>query len=269
MAAIRQNARWLSATGLLLGAAFVVWWWVLPRPATGEPPAAAAAALPLLQTYEPLDAVAAGQIDELRRENALDDDTLAALDLSSSELETVLASARTWYETNVAKWVSRRSAVADQRALIRKFLSDINNGIDRSAELSAARQQLPLLEADREALAVLLRQTTGAGLSQGQRTLADGMRARRSSPMPYRVLTLTAEQDRALRRALNRYRQRISVTRSAQTRSTIRADFDQELAAGIGAVNLQTLATLRTYRGSASERVTAAVQLVLPGGGQG
>jgi hypothetical protein len=254
MAVLRRNTGWLSLAGILV-CALAVGGWVLSR--------SAPAAVAMQQSYQPLDAVSASQIEALRRENGLDDDALAAIDASAQQLEALLVAVRSWHETNAAVWFQKRSAVADQRALIRQLRSAINMGRDRTAELAAAIRQLTQLEADYESSVAGLRLAAAVGLSPNQQALAERMRLRRSISMPFRVLGLNGAQDRALRQARSRYHQRLAVTRDTQQRATIREEYEQELESALGTANLQWLNTLRGYLGPASERVVAAVQTVL------
>ena len=255
MAVVRRNAGWFSLAGIVLCTCLVVGWMVARAPS--------AAAVAMLKSYPPLNEVAWWQIDELRRENGLDDDMLAATDATTLQLHNLLAAVRGWHETNLSAWLTKHSAVADQRALIRQFQSAINMGQDRMAELAAARQQLTRLESDYETLVAGLRQSAATGLSTEQRTLTQRMYARRGIPMPFRVLDLSARQDRDLKQARSRYYQRLAVTRDRQQRAAIRSAYQQELETAIGTANVQVLGTLRGYLGPASQRVVTAVQLVL------
>jgi hypothetical protein len=254
MAVVRRNAGWLSAAVLVLCAAVAGWWLLTPRPAPAM----------VQEGYTPLDAVAAGHIDALRRENGLDDDTLAALDATAAQLESVLAESRDWYDGNKTDLLTHWSGLADQRALIRRYQSEVAMGTDRASELASARQQLAQLEASYATFVAGLRQAAWVDLSDSQETLAEHMRARRDVPMPFRVLELSAAQDAGWQRARTRYLQRLAVTREAADRATIRAQYAQELETAIGSANLQNLASLRSYLGPASQRVVAAVQTVLP-----
>jgi hypothetical protein len=254
MAVLRRNAGRVSVGVLVVCALLAAWWALSPHP-----PRAVAEG-----RYDALDAVAAAQVDLLRRENGLDDDALAAMNLNDGQLEVVLAAARAWYETNVSALVAKWSGIADQRALIRHYRSQINMGQDMSNELEAAERQLAQLESAYETFVSGLRRTALAGLSDSQQAMSEHMRLRRELPMPFRVLDLSEAQDTGWQQARTRYLQRLAVTRDAQTRATIRGQYARHLETALGSGNMQTLATLRGYLGAASGRVVAVVQLVLP-----
>jgi len=216
------------------------------------------------EEYEALDPVAATQIAELRIAAGLDDDALAACNLSDSELETVLAGVRTWFELNVSSWITNTSSVADKRALIRGCDSDIANGIDKSGVRAETIAQLDSAKTDRESLLTSLRSAVLNGFSEGVRGLIDLMRAQPDAPMPYRVLSLTSEQKDKIGQARSRYGQRCAATNDAGELAEIQTDFDTEIATILGQNNVTTLENMATYRGPASERVVAAVKKVLP-----
>jgi hypothetical protein len=186
------------------------------------------------------------------------------MDLSAVQLEDVLAETRSWYETNVSDVLAKWSAIADARALIRHYRAQINMGQDASQDLETAEQQLAQAESAYETLVAGLRQAALAELSDSEQALSEHMRQRRELLMPFRVLDLSQAQDDGWQQARLRYLQRLAVTRDAQTRATLRSQYAQDLETALGSGNMQTLATLRGYLGSASQRVVTAVQTVLP-----
>jgi hypothetical protein len=256
MAVVRRNAGWFSLAGVVLCICVAVGWLVSRTPTE--------AAVAMQQSFEPLERAVAGQIEELRRDSGLDDDVLAAMDLSEQLLDRVLIAVRGWHETNRTQWLAKRSAVADQRALIRQLQSAINMGQDRTAELAAAREQLERLTADYDTFVARLRQTATANLSTQQQALAQRMYERRDVAMPFRALGLDATQDRAVKQGRSRYFQRLAVEREPRQRAAIQDEYTQELAAAIGTGNVQAISTLAGYLGPASKRVVEAVQRVLP-----
>lgn len=255
MAVVRRNAGWFSVAGVLLCLIAGGWWlWsVDPAPAMSQQGG-----------YTPLDEAAAGHIEFLRRENGLDNDVLASLNLDAEELETLLAAVRDWYETNSAQFVTRYAALADKHALIRNYRSQIGMGVDCSSELATAQQELAQLETSYETLVAGLRRAALAELSNSQQALAEHMRSRRDVPMPFRVLDLNAAQDDGWQRARRHYLQQLCATRDANARATFSSAYDQELATALGTQNLQNLGSLSGYLGAASVRVVTAVQTVLP-----
>ena len=257
MAAIRRHPAAFGALGVVLtifGLAWLLW----PQSQL------AVAADPGGRT--PLDPVAAGQIATLRQDLALDDDVLACLDLTSPQLESLLADVRAWYEAHTAQWLAQKSALADQQALVRVLESAVNMGEDQSAALAAAQEQLATLKAQYASSMTSTRAALATGLTAPQQALIARMDANRLLAMPFRVLELTSDQQKALRAVLTRYHQRLSVAREAEERAAIHADYEQDLQTAIGAPALQALAALGAYLGPAAERVASACDLVLGAG---
>jgi len=253
MAVIRRHPRLFGGLSLTLALLALVWLlWPHVPPAQADP------------GYDPLDPVKAARVHALRRALALDNDVLACLDLESPQLESLLAQLRSWYETNSTDLAQRQAAVADQRARVRQLESAVNMGEDRVAELTAARQQLATLEAQYATYLAGVRQSLIGGLPAPSQALVARMDAARELPMPFRVLALTPEQLQACQAARTRYQQRLTVARTNDQRVSAQAAYEQDLEAAIGTQNLQTLAALKNYLGPASERVVAALNLVLP-----
>lgn len=253
MAAIQRNPWLVAMLGVLvvaLSASFILW----PRPAAvaGE------------VTYQPLSAVAAQQIEALRRDAGLDDDVLAAANVTDAQLAAMLPALRSWYETQVATWAAARTALAEERTQIRHLESRVKNGFDETRELAAAQQQLEELSAACESQLAALRSAVWGPLSASQRTLVERMRAQAGTPMPYRVLDLTTDQRHALAEVTTRHRERIASARDAQSSAAEGREYAQAVDKVIGAGNSQALAALREYRGAASARVVAALRQYLP-----
>ncbi len=254
MATIRRNAKWLSAAALLLLGVLGGWWllsWHAPRALASE-------------TYTPLDAVTAAQIDRLRQEVGVTDDVLAAINPSDEQAATILAAVRSWYEANSENLLARRTALADQQALVRHWASEIRLGEDAADELAAARTQLAQLTESYESYIAGVRESLGQQFSNEQLALLDQMCSQPEVPMPFRVLDLTESQRNALAEAQTTYRKRLAVAREPQQQAQLRAAYEQALANVLGPANLQQLASLSGYLGSSSERVVAAIELVLP-----
>src|SRR5262245_55602172 len=128
MAAVRRNAPWLAPLALLLLMGVIGW-----RGFRGQIPqasAAVAAAAAQHQTYPALDPTAAYQIDRLRKDAGLDDDVLGVLNLDSATLVNVLASVRSWYESNAVQLDARQRGLAEQREMVRALHSRIQMGED-------------------------------------------------------------------------------------------------------------------------------------------
>ncbi len=259
MAVMKRNARWFGLGGVLFALLLAIWFMRLPY----------APAAFVVQSYPPLGDVDAARIDQLRRDAGLDDDVLACCDLTDEQLETLLSATRSWFDTNDATLAAAVSDIADQRALIRFLRSEIANGRDETQRLREAKAALAQAEAAHAALVSAVRTGVLGGLSPSQRTLADLMLAGGDLVMPYRILGLNDTQRDALSQTRSRYHQRLSVARSAQTRAGIHREYVSALQSAIGATNVQKLAALAAYRGAASQRVVAAVQLVLPRDEQG
>jgi hypothetical protein len=254
MAAIRRHPALTAAVaGLLAVLALVLILWPHPQ-------AQAQAGEPFL----PVSAVDAANVLALRSGAGFDDDVLACINPTAQQLDTALPALRNWYDTHGPDALAAQRAVADQQARIRRIESAIANGQDQSAALLAAQQQLTQLQAAYETALADLRTATAATLSTSQQTLLDQMRVRPTTPMPFRILALTVEQQNALARVNTDYQQRLALARDPQTRAALATLYTQQLADTLGPNNLQLLAALAEYRGPAAERVTSALQTVFP-----
>jgi len=261
MAFARRNAGWITVAALLggvglVGASWIAWRWLPARPAM-------LAALPP-QSYTPLDEMSFGEVQQLRRDLHLDDDALGCMNLTATQLETLVAGLRNWYETNAADLRARRAALADQRALVRHHESEIKMGRGDVASLTDARGQLAVLEAAHASYLAGVETQVLASLSDAQRTQFDIAKANATMPMPLRALNLTAGQADAVRAARARYFRSIGVQRDPELLAAIKADYEQAVANAVGAANAQQLDTLRGILGPASVRVVSALNLVLP-----
>ena len=253
MAVIRRNPGLFGGLGaVVILAAFGWFLWAHPAATLGE------------EGYEPIDALTAARIDVLRHDAGLDNDVLGAMDLSAAELEALLSDLRDWYGTNSASLVAQWSTLADQRARIRYLQSAINMGGDEAEALATAQQALARSQAAYETLLASARSATLSELEQSEQALAEHMRSQAALPMPYRVLDLSTSQQADLKRAQAHYQQRLCVARTAEQRSTYKSMHDQDVSAAIGVASEQTLASLRGYLGSSSERVVTALDTVLP-----
>lgn len=263
MAFIRRNRVWLApSTIVALGVALILWIAVgAPNRSDASPPPGA---LANQTTWAPLDSVAAGQIDRLRRDAGLDDDALIALNLTSVQLENWLGSIRTWYEANSEQFAARRQALADVRGMIVLHQGAISRGEDARTQLEAARAQLLQLQSDFDTFVNGCASNRRSELTESQQTLMDRMRQQRDLPIPYRVLSLTPEQRSALQAALQRYAQRCTTLRADDAREEARVALDREISAAIGAANVQLLDSLRQYVGVSADRLVAALGTVFP-----
>lgn len=251
----------LVALGLAGGTGVLLW--SAPAPLTAAAPAPAAAVAVQVNT---LDEVSGAAIAELRRDLGLSDDALGLANLSDLQLDSVLGGLRSWYETNRAQLETRRSALADQRALVRHYQSQISQGKDESANLTAARQALAGLESD---FALFLTTASGSivtGLSEGQNTALATVKANHDLSMPYAALSLSTEQKGALTQARIQYQARLSGTTDTEKQAAFASDFGGAVGSAIGAGNLNTLNGLGEYLGAASVRVEAAIRRNLPVG---
>ncbi len=252
MAAIRRNPLLSAVVAgflLTLTVSLVLW----PRSQAHAEPAG-----------NPLSAVEAARLHGLRTGGGFDDDVLASLNPTSEQLAAALPALRTWYETHRSDWLAASSAVADQRARIRLLRSALDNGQDVGAALTAAEQQLAQLENAYAVQLADLRAGCVATLSASQQALLEHMRTHPSAAMPLRVLELTAEQDTTLVRAATDYQQRLALARDAQARAALTAAYAQELQSLLSPTQRQQLVALAEYRGTAAERVVAALESTFP-----
>ncbi len=272
MAYVKSHPRFLALLLCLAAGAVTLGWWSLAPTtavsAVGPSALPAAHRAALMQVYEPLEESVADRIARLRRETGTDDAVLAAANLDAQGLVTVLSTLRTWFESNAATLATRDAAISSQRALIVRLESANTNGQNVIEDLNTARSTLADLEESHRTYLASARATWLSVLSQQQLALADLMWDS-SLDMPYRVLDLNDGQQKALRSARVRYQQRLSVTRDSASRHALKQQFEQDLETAIGSGNLTQLGSLAEYLAAASQRVVAAVNLVLPREGEG
>lgn len=254
MAAIRRNIRWVGLSSIVL-AALLGGWWLLGA----QTPRAWATS-----SYEPLDAVSAERVARLRSELGLDDDTLIVLNPGDEQAQRILASLRAWYEVNSVELRQHWSALADERALVRRCQSQMRIGEELGDALDNAKTQLATLQSQYEDYIAAARRSVWQELSDEQRALAERMRGQSDVAMPYRPLPLSAQQRSDLAAAQTAYRKRLATAEDIELRAELRAEYQAQVAGILGPASMQQLATLREYLGPASQRVVAALQRVLP-----
>ncbi len=214
--------------------------------------------------HDPVDAVAWGQVVAARQAAGLDNDALAVLGLEPAGAEAVLAAIRTWFESNRTTLEQRRAALADAGALVRHYRSEVDQGQDAAAALTAAESAAAARAAEFESLLDGLRTAATASLSAAQRDQLTTLRSQRELKLPYRALALDAAQRRDLGVALSTYHQRISAARRIEDQSAARTQFEQDLAAAIGAAHQSTLAALSAALPAGAASVVQAENTVFP-----
>ena len=248
MAAIRRNIKPLSAVTLFILLSLFGWWMI-----SGKTPAALAS-----DTTPPLDPVNWGHVQTLRTELGLDDDTLAVLNPSDAQLQSLFTALRQWYDTNATDYIQRQTALADQRALVRYYESAIRCGENASDALSEARQRLTRLTTEYAAYLESVRTALGNQLSDTQRQVFARMLTQRNMVMPYRALELDQTQRTNLKRTKGRYAPRLQFAEEESHRDRIRTTFQNNLTEILGPAKLRQLQELRGYLGDSSQRVAAA-----------
>lgn len=226
---------------------------VADDPPPGNPPA-----------YSVVGPVEAGDVARLRTETALDNESLAALNLSGDAATAVLAGIRSWYETNVASWQAKASAVADQQGLLRAYEGAVARGAQTELDPNAIRQALTAAQSDYATTLGGLRQAALGGLNENQHSLADLMYARKGVSMPYRAVSLTGDQDTALRKLRQRCAQQIDNAASTEAKQAAAQQFGDSLPSTIGSGNCDALSQMASYMGGASERLVNAEATVFP-----
>lgn len=252
MPVIRSNAAWLSAVAVCSIA-------VVASLRLATLPAVSAQ-----QTYAPLDDATQASIRDLRRAAGLDNDALAALNLTQNQLEHMLAAVRTWHESTFATLQERRSALADARAAVRIERSAVDSGQQRAEQLAQAKSQLITAQTSYDQLLADIREQAADDLAPTELALLSRFYANRAMQMPYRVLDLTAVELGALQQALFKYGQRVATARGDEARAQALEAFRSELASAIGAQNVATISGLGSYLPDASSRVTSALAQVFP-----
>lgn len=259
MAIIRRHPTLFGSVGLCLIVAFAVTL-NLSRHASlavaklDDPPG---------ESYSPISPLAAAEIAQLRRDIALDDDALAAVNVTGQQAVNVIAAIRTWYEGHTAAFRAARSAVADQQALIRSYQSANTNGQDVIASLNAAKGDLPTLQAAYDSLIAECRSSALANLDNGQQTLATLLQTRKAIPMPYRAVSLSSEQDQTLQRLKMEFHLRYGSTSDPDAQAAALSQYGQAVANTLGTENVNSINSINANIPNASQYVVNAIQNVL------
>jgi hypothetical protein len=253
MAAIRRHPGLFGTVGAVLVMLAAVWLLWTPRWSAHAD-----------QNPQPLDPVTAAQVSSLRQAAGLDDDALAAANLSDAQLDTLLGALRTWYTNNANTWNSLCASITNEQLLIAQCQSAIANGQDQAQQLASHQQQLAQLLADAQNLLADLRQNTLPGLADRQRAAVNQMRANPDLTMPFRMLNLTVDQRQQLSAARTTYLQGLAVAPDDPTRQNLADTYTQNLTRALGNDNLQTINRLGSYLPDASSRVLNALTRNLP-----
>lgn len=211
-----------------------------------------------------LDPVKASAIRDLRAAAGLDDDALAACNLTDAQLDDVLGGVRTWFDNNGTGWLQTVAESAEQRGLIQGAESAQSNGVDRASDRTRALNALYALQQTRAESLANLRSASLANLTDAHRALIESMQMHSNLALPYRALSLSNDQQTKLAAATRRLAQRSASAQSNDELSAIQGDFQSDRQDALGTDTMIVILNLQDYLPASSERVVNAVRRMLP-----
>jgi hypothetical protein len=198
MAYLRRHWRSWSLVVVLAAAITLAVWHGLDRATAQADP-----------VYDPIAATDREAIRDTLAAIDLDVEALTALNLSSRQAETILATARTW-QTQQDQTLARLRAAAHERAgTLRRLQMTIETGPadpERDEALAQARTNLRTARTAYHDARNSLRSAITEELSQSQVTMWQVVSQRQGQPMPWRAIALTNAQREALDGAWDHYR---------------------------------------------------------------
>ena len=263
MAHVKRNWKLFTLAFIFAATSVGVWWSI-------EPGSAASA-----QSSPPKGVVAVNtaQRDMLLnvlRNIGLDREAMVALNVSSTQAVDLIAAAQTWMTTNTTEVATRRRAVAQKRAVVKRLKAAIRAGTapdDAEALLATALGELRTAQATYQQGFTGLRTALAAELSESQRDTWRKVEGGWGRAMPMAMVDLTNNQRMAYGKALRHYR---LASAAADTVAEQRAaDTAWETAVGriLTEDNIQVIETYHAYANQARENVNDALNS-LDGDGQ-
>lgn len=202
----------------------------------------------------------------LLAETALDRDALIALNLSSSDAESVLDTVRSWYEDNRQTLASLQATIHQKAADVYALEKAIRVGpYDAGHEpaLATAREDLATAkQAYRNALAPL-ESSVSALLSTSQRDTWSAIKTGHGQQMPLRMLDLDDSQRLAVSDARHRYRRRYAAAATQQERADAVSTWEGALDSVLTAGQKTAVSNYNSNYGTASAAVAEAIDRVL------
>jgi len=217
---------------------------------------------------QPVNEATFDRIGQLRAKLGVDDEALVAMNVSQQQALDILTACRQWCETNSATCRQRELEVVHAQRALRETQRRIRVGPRDQEVIQSLRQRQADLDRARSSYDAYLGDSLGAAidrlLTAEQRALRPVLAANPDERMPYRAMTLTDEQSRALKTAYRRYRHAIRKAAGAEARQQARQRLDASLER-ILTYEQQTFAqSWRENTASASARVQEAVHEALP-----
>ncbi len=218
-------------------------------------------------TYTPLNAVQRDAIIGSLNEVALDRDALVALNLSTSQAETVVSTARTWQQNNQSTLSSQMTTIHQKRHAVREIEKAIAMGpfdANRETQLATARQELKDAQAAYRTTLTSLESTVNTGLSAAQQATWVAIKSGWGQQMPIRMLDLTDEQRLAVSDAHHRYQRQHSGASNDSERSTAVTTWTSALDSILTANQRTLMQSYNSNYANASAAAASAYATVLP-----
>ncbi len=237
-------------------------WWAAPDVGVSH-----AQDPPPPEEYADLDPIEASRIAGLRNDLGLDDDALVGLNLTADQAEDVLALVREEALDEHETIHARKVAIAEKEGALRAARRKIRIGPrDETliASIPTLKADIATAEAQYETLLAGVRTRMNSLLSETQQSTWAALRANTGMRMPDRLLSLSDEERRELKRARRHYRRRLAQASDATERAAAKSTYESDRDDVLDATDDQVLAAYHTSAGDASERVVFAVDTVLP-----
>lgn len=215
---------------------------------------------------ESLTAPQHDRILALLAELSLDRENLAALNLSQTQVETLLTAVRTWHATNATLVANLDAAAAGKAEVLRAIKTAVNMGTAEEgyeSQLATARAELRAARAARRAAPDTLAAEVATALSASQRAAWEALKSG-IGPMSLRVVALTDAQRTTLAAAWKTFnRERMSAA-GKEARHAARARWQAALSTALTAEQKATMQSYKENRAAAAQRVASAIDTVLP-----
>lgn len=192
----------------------------------------------------------------------LDHEALVALNLSAAQAESIVGQARSWYETHGANW----TAAVASHAVARNDWMDARLAKDRGEEVDIESAMSNLANADAQ-LATLLqsvRSSIEVHLSSSQLTLWTLLQTNSGTPMPFRILSLSVDQQRDIRSHRQLFLSSVAVAADDNAHVQAESNWNSALSTILSDDEESMVAAYTGYRDASGANVKNAIDLVLP-----
>ena len=217
-------------------------------------------------TYTPLSKVRHDAIRNVLADASLDAEALIALNLSSSQAESLVSAVRTWYESNESTLNAELADIAAKTQALRDKEQTIRMGPYSAENETARATAVSDLAAARTAYRTTLQGLdTGVNniLSESQRSTWAAIKTGWGQKMPVRMLSLTDAQRISVSDIEHRYERQVAAANSQAERDTAASARQTALSSVLTQEQLTVMSSYPSYYASSSSAVNSALAEVL------